>query len=399
MKKKLLFVVPTLESGGAEKSLVNLLHNLDKRKYEVDVLIFKKTGIFLSMLPSEVNLIELKNNFPILGNKYKKVFWLLKKFKLDLFIKLFKLVLDKSDLKKNGRLWEQIMWNSIYREACLKHPNKYDIAVGYLQGVANYFVIDKVDATKKILWMHTDYITGGLDPNIDKPYFKFADNIVTVSEACLSSLINIFPEYENKFCVIQNISSKATILKQAFIEPGDEFSAYNGIKILTIAKPCYSKGIDIALHATKILKELGYDFKWFYIGRYSQKEYDDIMHNVSELKVNKEFKLLGEKINPYKYLSRATIYVHPSRLEGRSMAVDEAMLLAKPILVTNFPTAFQQIDNGLNGLIVESNAVSVANGIVNLLDNKLLRDSLVSYLEHNYKDNTSEAEKFNKLIN
>ena len=56
MKKKVLFVMPGLYSGGAEKSLVNLLNLLDYSKLDVDLLLFKKEGLFMNQVPSEVNI-------------------------------------------------------------------------------------------------------------------------------------------------------------------------------------------------------------------------------------------------------------------------------------------------------------------------------------------------------
>ena len=55
--KKLLFVMNTLECGGAEKALISILENIDYKKYEVDLVIFKHKGTFLTSIPSNVNLI------------------------------------------------------------------------------------------------------------------------------------------------------------------------------------------------------------------------------------------------------------------------------------------------------------------------------------------------------
>ena len=59
MKKKVLFVMPGLYSGGAEKSLVNLLNLLDYSKLDVDLLLFKKEGLFMNQVPSEVNILNI----------------------------------------------------------------------------------------------------------------------------------------------------------------------------------------------------------------------------------------------------------------------------------------------------------------------------------------------------
>ena len=58
MKKKILFVMMSLYNGGAEKSLVNLLNELPHEKYEIDLLLFKKEGLYLSQIPMNVNVLD-----------------------------------------------------------------------------------------------------------------------------------------------------------------------------------------------------------------------------------------------------------------------------------------------------------------------------------------------------
>jgi glycosyltransferase involved in cell wall biosynthesis len=63
--------------------------------------------------------------------------------------------------------------------------------------------------------------------------------------------------------------------------------------------------------------------------------------------------MLGEKANPYPYINQCDIYVQTSRYEGKSIAIDEAKCLLKPIVVTNFPTVFDQSVTELTGLSVK----------------------------------------------
>ena len=77
-KKKLLFLIPTLNSGGAEKSLLNLLDLLDYRKYEVDMIILSNSGTFLSFLNKNVNLVN--------ANVFGYPFWENSKKKIKIFI-------------------------------------------------------------------------------------------------------------------------------------------------------------------------------------------------------------------------------------------------------------------------------------------------------------------------
>ena len=63
MKKKILFVIPSLDAGGGEKSLINLLHTIDYTLFDVDLLVFHSKGLFLNSIPREVNLISIYGDF------------------------------------------------------------------------------------------------------------------------------------------------------------------------------------------------------------------------------------------------------------------------------------------------------------------------------------------------
>src|SRR5690554_5416184 len=69
-KKKLLFVIPNLGVGGAEKALVSLLNELDDQQYELDLFLFSHSGIFLQSLPHKVNLLKEDEYFKIFSKSF-----------------------------------------------------------------------------------------------------------------------------------------------------------------------------------------------------------------------------------------------------------------------------------------------------------------------------------------
>ena len=87
----------------------------------------------------------------------------------------------------------------------------------------------------------------------------------------------------------------------------------------------------------------------------------------------------------------------PSRFEGKSIALDEAKILCKPIVVTNYPSVRDAIINGKNGIVVDINAQAIANGIMNLYDNRNLRESLVLNLKQ--EDCSNEKQVVAKFLN
>ena len=97
--------------------------------------------------------------------------------------------------------------------------------------MTNYYVIEKVNAKRKYLWVHNDYKKLNAYAPFDAKFFSKADNVVTISNLCVQSLKETFPDLKDKFIAIENISSKKLIDKMA-----DEFypEEYKGIEDKTI---------------------------------------------------------------------------------------------------------------------------------------------------------------------
>ena len=119
---------------------------------------------------------------------------------------------------------------------------------------------------------------------------------------------------------------------------------------------------------------------------------------IKEYGLENYFILLGEKSDPYPYFSSCDIYVQPSRHEGKSIAVDEAKCFLKPIVVTDFPSAYDQINDGTDGIICKTNASSVADAVKHLAENEDERLKLKSGLLSRPLGNEEEILKLYELI-
>lgn len=107
---------------------------------------------------------------------------------------------------------------------------------------------------------------------------------------------------------------------------------------------------------------------------------------------------MGLRSNPYKYMQQADIIVQSSSFEGKSIAIDEAKILCKPIVSTNYNTVQDLIQNNINGIITEMNPESLSNGIINIIIDKDLRYKLIDNLRKESNDNTKEIDRYIKLI-
>lgn len=391
-KKQILIIMNSLYNGGAEKSLVNLLNEIDYDKYSVDLLLFKREGIFIKELPIQVNLLETPINISILlGSNIKKHY--IVKIKRILYTLLSYM------LTKNPRQRKQIRWKLGYKKLFPKIEKKYDIAIAYVNGEPTYYLVDKVKASKKIAWVHNDYSAFNFNEKakmFDREYFLNLDKVVTISDICVKSLREAHRDLEDKFVMLPNITSGNVIRKKADEFKPKEFSKTK-INILSIGRLSYQKGFDLAIEAASILKnELNIDFQWFIIGDGEErKRLDKISNKLGTVSL---INFIGVRENPYPYIKNCNILVQTSRYEGKSMVIDEAKIIGKPIVITNYATAKNQIKNDEEGIIVEVDSKSIALGIERVLKDNELRIKLENTLKNNKYCNEDDIKKYYSLF-
>src|SRR5690625_3518785 len=125
-KKKIVFFVESMHCGGAERSLLSLLSNLDADKYNIDLFVIRKGGEFEKFIPEWIKYKSLDLNFSLIGRvKYK----------------LHSLLNSKTHKA-------QLFWRS-FKNEIKTYEETYDIAVGWGQGFATYFTAEKIKAKRK----------------------------------------------------------------------------------------------------------------------------------------------------------------------------------------------------------------------------------------------------------
>lgn len=393
MKKNILLHIGGLGAGGAEKSLVSFLNTLPEDLYNIDLMLLNKGGLFWNLVPEHVNIIEVPLPYNCLGISPTNWKFYIKQSPKYLIKKIYSLF----KLKKGGRAIAQILW-PLWKNEIKINMKKYDVAMSYIEGLPNYYVMDRVDAKKKILWIHNEYTKLGYDKDFDREYFKKADAVVTISELCRDDLVNNFPELKEKFHILENITNPMLIKKMA--EEGINDSAFesmkNTLKLLSIGRLYPQKNYPLAIDAAKIIKDNGIDFKWYIIGEGVLR--NEIEKQINALSLQDNIILLGLRSNPYPYIKQCDIIVQSSLFEGKSIAIDEAKILCKPIVTTNYPTVYDVITDFKNGLISEMTPDSLAEKIIKLYNDKDLMERLSNNLKEEAIDNTSEIENYIKLI-
>lgn len=390
--KKILFVIDELNMGGAQKSLINLLKVMDYKSYEVDLVVFRENGILENDLPKEVHKIKLcSKDRAIFAKAKESIKGLIAQKHYQETVKRISGVIQGKFRTQKLNL-TQLLWKQMgkYVE---KKEEKYDVAIGYLEGISTYYVVDKITADKKIVWVHTDYKESSYHIQYDEKYFTKVDKIFHVSEQSLHKFIEVFPQFSKKVEVMHNTLDKKDILIKAQEKEGSMDG--KGIQIVTIGRLEKVKGYDLAIEALEKLIKKGYCVKWYAIGDGAEKE--NLKKLVKQKGLEEDFLFLGTKRNPYQYIKKCNIYVQPSRVEGYCITLLEAKVLNKMIVTTNFSGASEQIQDKVTGSIVEMNAESIFKGIQELIDNQELGKKYQKNLEQENME-INEIEKLYQVI-
>ena len=368
--KHILFVIDTLRMGGAEKSLVSLLKALDPQRVQVDLYLFEGNGVLRSEVPDWVRVIEADPLTRAMTLELRTYFGdLLKGGHFAAAASRLMMTLRSRLAARKGA--SSFGWGSITRHI----PNlegHYDAAVGYLEGFADFFVLDKVTAARKIGWIHTDMSKRWTTPE-EAAYYQRFDVMATISDICLNGFCERFPAAGKTMRVVENIVLPQEVREKADIATPATWAA-DRTHLITVGRLDYHKGIDVGARACKVLKDRGIDVCWHVFGKGIM--HDEIAAYVAENGLEENFLLEGLTSNPYPYMKRADLLVQPSRVEGKSIVLDEAKILGKAIVVTNYPSVYDQIEDGVTGIITGMEPEQIADGIQRVLGDAGLRKTL-----------------------
>lgn len=384
MKKSILFIISNLESGGVSKSMSSLLNVVDTSIYDVDCFILNPSGVFLSSIPKSVNVISDERTALVFSKFPTNIFNLVQKgWMIDAFLRT---------LAAFFMLFNKGIGGWLLSRRIQKIKKQYDLAVDYNGQHQLYYLADRVRSTVKVSFFHSDYSKWDYYYTMDRRYFSKVDKIFTISDTCVAALQEYFPKEASKIELFENISS-LELINELGSEPMD--MGFNSI--VTVGHLTKLKGTLLALEVAEILKNNGIEFQWYFVGQDS-KDYD-YAQIVKSKGLNEYIHFVGVTTNPYPYIKNATIMVHLASFEGKSIALDEAKILCKPIVVTNFSTVNDQFQNGYNASIVSFNAHEIAETLLELVNTPSLQQQYSQNLRIDCKDNSHEIQKLYHLIN
>ena len=349
--KKVLFVINTLGCAGAEKAMLELLKKFSPEEYEVSLYVLLGQGEVIHQVPDYVKVLNREySDTSVLSKEGKKELnhRVLKRLFQhgSIFRNLPYVVSNLLDMLKKGKLYpDKLLWK-VMSDSAEESKEHYDLAIAYLEGGSTYYVHDHVNADKKMTFLHVDYGQAGYTRKLDKDCYLDFDKIFTVSDEVKVSLLQAYPECQEKTKVFYNLIDQKMIREKA-TWPGGFTDDYDGKRILTVGRLTSQKAYEVAIDAMKILKDKGIRARWYVLGEGELR--DKLQKQIGRLGLSQDFILAGAVENPYPYYAQCDLYVHATRFEGKSIAIQEAQTLGCAILVSDCSGNREQVDAGIDG--------------------------------------------------
>ncbi len=357
VKKKIMFIVPSMRGGGSERIMSILVNHLDREIYDIILILLKKEGQYLDDLPNDIEIVDLN----VKGTRFAipQIISMIKNYKPDIvFSTLGYLNLLISIIKPF--LSKQIKF--IARESSIvsvnnrnsKYPNLFDL--------------------------------------LYKIFYNNFDLIICQSDYMKNDLIKNYKIKKEKMVVINNPVNIEHINKLSTKSDKLLFDR-SKINLLTVGRLSKEKGYDMLLQA---ISKLDSNYHLTIIGMGNEE--NALKSLVKKLSIEHKVDFIGIQENPYKYMRAANLFISSSRHEGFPNVVLEANACSTPVVAFDCPGGTREIiENDLNGFLVECGNIDklvekiiVAsdypwnkNDISNLINSKYKVDRIIYKYEQN----------------
>lgn len=335
---KILFFIPNLAHGGAERVLVNLVNHMNHEKYDITVQTMFDVGIYRNQLNKNVRYI---GGFP----------WY---------------------FKGNTQIYKLFTPKQLYK---MYIRDDYDVIVSYLEGPSARVVSGCMDSRIKLInWVHIEFENENYATYVfrnrreaEECYKKF-NRIICVSEKVKESFNQMF-KVSVPVDVLYNTVETDVIRNKSKESIEDLEFKEDEINIVSVAKLMKSKGYDRLVRIQKKLLDNGFRTHVYIIGKGEEQNHLEKM--IEENDIGDSWTFVGFKSNPYKYVKNADLYVCSSRKEGFSTAVTEALIVGTPVVSTNCSGATELLgsDNEF-GIVTENNEKALYEGIKKMISKK-----------------------------
>lgn len=392
--KNVLIISHCMEIGGAERALLGLLGAFDYNEYNVELFLLRHTGELMQYIPERVKLLPENKKYSSLAVPLADV------IKKGAFGVVFGRLEGKKraaeftaaqSFKSSEYVFIEYSHKYTVRHMPMISEKEYDLVISFL--TPHYFAAEKTKAKKKIAWIHTDYSFIEIDVESELKMWSAYDKIIAISESVAAAFLKKFPTLADRIEVIENIHPADFVKTQANeFNVTDEMPDDGFVKFLSVGRFCDAKNFDNVPEICSMLENV----KWYIIG-YGADE-DLIKSKIAEFGMQDRVILLGKKTNPYPYFKACDFYIQPSRYEGNAVTVNEALILGKPVAITNYATAKSQINDGVDGVIVPLDNKDCAEGLMRFVNDKELQKKIAENISNIDFSKSDEIKKLYELI-
>ncbi len=296
-KKKLLFTAYSLNVGGIETALINLVNRINLDKYQVEILLEKKEGIFLDKVKEEITVKEYK-------------------------------VYDNRNImiRKFLNLTKRLLFT-------LTNYHTYDFSCCYATYSLSGSKLAKIASKNNAFYVHNNYKDLYKDEKKEKEFFdnrgiENFGHIIFVSNEYQKEFLRLYPNLKNKVLVLNNFIDTKSILEKSKEEVKEKKPKDKKLFVFVGRLDDDAKKVGRAILLAKEIKEMEL---WLVGDGPDRGKYEEL---VKKERVVSRVKFLGKQKNPYPYMKMADYVLMTSDYEGFPVIYLEAITLQKPLITT-----------------------------------------------------------------
>lgn len=346
--KKVLFLIHDLGAGGAEKVLVNLVNNMDYKKFDITIIALFGGGVNEQFLRPDIH---------------------------------FRAVWPK-EVPANSKMMKLFSPRQLHSRCVGEH---FDIEISYLEGPSARVISGCTDKTTRLVsWIHVeqhtmDILAGAFrsEKEARECYNRF-DQTVCVSQDVHDDFCRLLA-FQKPCQVLYNTVESDKILT-SIIEETPGLMDDGKVRLIAVGTLKKSKGYMRLLQIIKRLHNENYAVHLYILGIGPLRK--KIEKYISRNKLYDAVTLLGYQTNPYKYISKCELFVCASFAEGFSTAVTEALIVGTPVCTVKVSGMYEMLgEHNEYGVVTENSEEALYQGIKGLLKNP----DLLAYYRHQAK--------------
>lgn len=337
VRHKVLFVLPNLQGGGAERVFVHLLRNINRDRFEPMLAVGALEGPYVQELPNDVSVFELRaTRARTAVMPLTRLIW---KIRPEIVFTTLGMcvaaAIARPILPPNTRLVMRL-GNTVG---------------AYLQDVEN-----ESKWKKKAYFLATALV-----------YFG-AHAVVAQSDFMVNDATKVLPIGKKKFHRIYNPVDALRISTLAM--DGKDLFEGRGPHLVSVARLHRQKGFDILLNSLSRVRKSYPDISLTILGDGELRA--DLESMAKKLELDGCVRFLGFINNPYPYIKVADIFVLSSRYEGFANVLLESLALGTPVIATDCPGGNRElIIDGINGWLAPNDdqaglAETILHGLSNI---------------------------------